>query len=134
MGFRKLFSSNIFIGGMIATLSTPAFAVECTRYHLDHTGFSSISAAASWYPEKVTIHEFKFNEIDGQKSLVYKEATRMKDGNDYHELWVQYQLLPSGKMFVYGQQAGGFQRPGSARYDCNKNAVEVSEYLKKFKR
>lgn len=28
MGFRKLFSLNIFIGGMIATLSTPAFAVE----------------------------------------------------------------------------------------------------------
>jgi hypothetical protein len=84
--------------------------------------------------KKVTIHEFKFNEIEGQKSLVYKEATRMKEGNDYHELWVRYQLLPSGKMFVYGQQAGGFQRPGSARYDCNKNAVEVSEYLKKFKK
>lgn len=134
MGFRKLFSLNIFIGGMIATLSTPAFAVECTRYHLDHSGFTNVSAAASWYPEKVTIHKLLFTEIEGQKSLLYIDIVRMKEGNDYHELWMRYQLLPSGKMFVSLKQAGGFKKPGGARYNCNKNAVEIWEYLKKFKR
>jgi hypothetical protein len=47
---------------------------------------------------------------------------------------MRYQLLPSGKMFVSLKQAGGFKKPGGARYNCNKNAVEIWEYLKKFKR
>ena len=58
----------------------------------------------------------------------------MKEGNDYHELWMRYQLLPSGKMFVSLKKAGGFKKPGGTRYNCNKNAVEIWEYLKKFKR
>ena len=118
---------------MIATLSTPAFAVECTRYHPVHSGFTSVSAAASWYPEKVTIHKLLFTEIEGQKSLLYIDTVRMKEGND-HELWMRYQLLHSGKIFVSLKQAGGFKKPGGAGYNCNRIAVEIWEYLKKFKR
>ena len=117
---------------MIAALSAPTFAVECTRYQLNHYGFTSVSAAASWYPEEVTIQKLLFTEIEGQKSLLYIDTVRMREGNDYHELRKRYQLLPSGKMFISLEQAGGFKKPSGALYNNNKNAVEIWEYLKKF--
>ena len=43
----------------------PAYALLCTRYSLDHSGFVDITAAASWYPEYLNILDRYFEEIEG---------------------------------------------------------------------
>ena len=105
--------------------SQPAYALLCTRYSLDHSGFVDIAAAASWYPEYLNIPDRHFKEIEGQKSLRFIHVNRMKTGNDIAEIEMAYQLLPSRKLLASLRQLGGFQLPGDARYDCNKTPEQV---------
>ncbi len=49
---------------VLCVTSTPAFAVFCTRYSLDHSGFTTIAAAESWYPENLSIRDTDFKDIE----------------------------------------------------------------------
>ena len=48
---------------VLCVASQPAFALLCTRYSLDHSGFISIAAAESWYPETLNIRDALFKDI-----------------------------------------------------------------------
>ena len=48
---------------VLCVTSQPAFALLCTRYSLDHSGFISIAAAESWYPETLNIRDALFKDI-----------------------------------------------------------------------
>ena len=41
--------------------------VLCTRDSLDHSGFISIAAAESWYPETLNIQDALFKDIEVTK-------------------------------------------------------------------
>ena len=97
----------------------PAFALLCTRYSLDHSGFVDIAAAASWYPETLNIPDKNFQEIEGQKSVRSTRFVSYRAGNDRFEREVVYQLLPSRKLLASLRKIGGFKLPGDARYNCN---------------
>ena len=112
---------------VLCVTSNPTFAVFCTRYSLDHSGFTSIAAAESWYPETLNIRDTDFKDIEGQKSLRAIRLSRMRTGNEYAEMHVVYQLLPSRKLLASLPQLGGFQLPGDARYNCNKTPEQVTQ-------
>ena len=123
---RSIYTLFIAVPVLCAT-SHPAFALFCTRYSLDHSGFASIAAAESWYPEFLSITDTIFKDIEGQKSLRAIEAIQIRDGNDLSEIEMVYQLLPSRKLLASLRQPGGFQLPGDARYNCNKTPQEVKQ-------
>ena len=123
---RSIYTLCIAVPVLCVT-SQPAFALLCTRYSLDHSGFVSIAAAASWYPETLNIPDKNFQAIEGQKSLRAIEAIPIRDGNDISEIEMVYQLLPSRKLLASLRQPGGFQLPGDARYDCNKTPEQVKQ-------
>lgn len=106
-------------------VSQPAYALLCTRYSLDHSGFVDIAAAASWYPEYLNIPDRHFEVIEGQKSVRSTRLVSYRAGNDRFERELVYQLLPSRKLLASLRQLGGFQLPGDARYDCNKTPEQV---------
>ena len=112
---------------VLCVASQPAFALLCTRYSLDHSGFISIAAAESWYPETLNIRDTDFKDIEGQKSLRAIRVSRMRTGNEYAEMHIVYQLLPSRKLLASLRQLGGFQLPGDARYNCNKTPEQVTQ-------
>ncbi|MGB1400007.1 MAG: hypothetical protein ACPG70_07725 [Candidatus Puniceispirillaceae bacterium] len=101
--------------------SQPAYALLCTRYSLDHSGFVDIAAAASWYPEYLNIPDRHFKEIEGQKSLRFIHVNRMKTGNDVAEIEMVYQLLPSRKLLASLRQLGRFEPPGDAAMTTTKH-------------
>ena len=123
---RSIYTLCIAVPVLCVT-SQPAFALLCTRYSLDHSGFVDIAAAASWYPETLNIPDKNFQEIEGQKSLRAIRVSRMRTGNDRAEIEVVYQLLPSRKLLASLRQLGGFQLPGDARYNCNKTPEQVKQ-------
>ena len=100
----KKYGCSIYIGlvavPVLWAVSQPAYALLCTRYSLDHSGFVDIAAAASWYPEYLNIPDRHFKEIEGQKSLRFIHVNRMKTGNDIAEIEMVYQLLPSRKLLA----------------------------------
>ena len=51
----------------------------------------------------------------------------MRTGNEYAEMHIVYQLLPSRKLLASLRQLGGFQLPGDARYNCNKTLEQVKQ-------
>ena len=112
---------------VLCVTSQPAFALLCTRYSLDHSGFISIAAAESWYPETLNIRDALFKDIEGQKLLRAIEIMPIKSGNDLSEIEMVYQLLPSRKLLAYLRQPGGFRMPSDARYNCNKTPEQVTQ-------
>ena len=48
---------------VLCIASQPAVALLCTRYSLNHSGFISIAAAESWYPETLNIRDALFKDI-----------------------------------------------------------------------
>ena len=121
---RSIYTALVALSVLWA-VSQPAYALLCTRYSRDHSGFVDIAAAACWYPEYLNIPDRHFKEIEGQKSLRFIHVNRMKTGNDIAEIEMVYQLLPSRKLLASLRQLGGFQLPGDARYDCNKTPEQV---------
>ena len=112
---------------VLCVASQPAFALLCTRYSLDHSGFISIAAAESWYPETLNIRDALFKDIEGQKLLRAIEIMPIKSGNDLSEIEMVYQLLPSRKLLASLRQPGGFRMPSDARYNYNKTPEQVTQ-------
>lgn len=126
LSVRSIYTLCIAVPVLCVT-SQPAFALLCTRYSLDHSGFVDIAAAASWYAETLNIPDKNFQEIEGQKSLRAIRVSGMRSDNDRAEIEVVYQLLPSRKLLASLRQLGGFQLPGDARYNCNKTPEQVKQ-------
>ena len=123
---RSIYTLCIAVPVLCVT-SQPAFALLCTRYSLDHSGFVDIAAAASWYPENLNIPDKNFQEIEGQKSVRSTRFVSYRAGNDRFEREVVYQLLPSRKLLASLRKIGGFKLPGDARYNCNKTPEQVKQ-------
>jgi len=96
---RSIYTALVAVPVLWA-VSQPAYALLCTHYSLDHSGFVDIAAAASWYPEYLNIPDRHFKEIMGQKSLRFIHVNRMKTDNDIAEIEMVYQLLPSRKLLA----------------------------------
>ena len=116
---RSIYTLLIAVPVLCVT-SQPAFALLCTCYILDHSGFTRIATAKSWYPETLNIQDTDFKDIEGQKSLRAIRVSRIRTGNEYAEMYIVYQLLPSRKLLASQRQLGGFQLLVDARYNCNK--------------
>lgn len=112
---------------VLCVANQPAFALLCSRYSLDQSGFISIAAAESWYPETLNIRDALFKDIEGQKLLRAIEIMPIKSGNDLSEIEMVYQLLPSRKLLASLRQPGGFRMPSDARYNCNKTPEQVTQ-------
>lgn len=105
-----------------------AKALTCDRYSIDANGFSSLSTASSWYPERVFLDDYEFKPKAGSKQMVYRRETVVADGGI--SVVQLFYLLPNGKMISSVQGRSGYQHPGQAKYKCDITSVELQSELK----
>ena len=109
-------------------LSFDAVALTCDRYRLDSTGFSTKSAAESYYPKILELEDSLFEPKGGNsKQMQYDTVTSEQRTGVTHRYI--FSLLPNGKMIAALQGKSGYRTPGQARYNCDLNAVELREKL-----
>ena len=117
----------IFMTSKAMASSTVFFA--CERISIDTNGFTSISAAESWYNKNLNVQidiekqkgYFKNTESNvlvksNGKRFELKFPRKSRSGN---QKWLKFYFLPNGEVHVELKSAHGFNRAGGAIYKCN---------------
>lgn len=119
----------IFLSFIAIILSvSQSLALTCERYRLDTSGFSTKSAAESYYPKNLSIDDNRFKPKGGSsKQMRYEEVSTENSTGLSHR--IIFSLLPNGKMIAALQGRAGYKAPGQAKYKCDLNAVELKESI-----
>lgn len=101
----------------------------CDRISLDSQGFTSKSAAESWYRSYLTVkidldkQKGYYNNVESNvlvksngKRFELKFPRKSSKGN---QKWLKFYFLPSGEVHVELKSAHGFNRAGGAIYKCD---------------
>ena len=106
--------------------SSGALALECERYKLAQTGFSTPAAAESWYPKFMSFNNSDFEPKGGSSKNMIFEDKNWTD-SEGNQTSVKYSLLKNGKLIARVDFAAGYQDPDDSRYKCDMTSVELKE-------
>lgn len=106
--------------------SSGALALECERYKLAQTGFTTPAAAESWYPKFMSFNNLDFEPKGGSSKNMIFEDKNWTDSKG-NQTSVKYSLMKNGKLIARVDFAPGYQDPDDSRYRCDMTSIELKE-------
>ena len=109
------------IFSFFAMYSSGALALECERYKLAQTGFTTPAAAESWYPKFMSFNNSDFEPKGGSsKNMIFIDE---RFGNTA----IKHTLMKNGKLISRLDFEAGYQDPDDSRYKCDMTSIELKE-------
>ena len=114
------------ICSFLVMFSAGALALECERYKLANSGFTTPAAAESWYPKFMSFNNSDFEPKGGSSKNMIFEDKSWTDSKG-NQTSVKYSLMKNGKLIARVDFAPGYEDPDVSRYKCDMTSVELKE-------